>query len=94
MAKDDRKSVKLDKDSVYLVNPKGVIHLATREHARERLRNPGWHVASKEEIAAYETAGGHQSLEKPAGRPAVAATEAEPALPDEALGTTHTKKDK
>jgi len=83
MAKDERKPVHLSKGSVYLVNPKGVVHLATREHARERLRNPGWHVADKDEIAAYEAAGGHQSLEKPAGKPAVPASETEPALPDE-----------
>lgn len=34
----------------WIVNPRGAIHGVTREHAAERLRQPGWRMATEEEI--------------------------------------------
>ena len=39
---------------VFLVNPGGAVHDVTVEHARVRLRRPGWRVATAEEIAQYK----------------------------------------
>ena len=38
----------------FIVNPKGTIHIVTREHAQSRLASPGWRMAVSEEIAAYK----------------------------------------
>lgn len=53
----------------FIVNPKGTIHEVDREHARERLRIAGWRVATAEEIAAYDAAGGNQVAGKPLAKP-------------------------
>lgn len=53
----------------HLVNPKGAIHTATREHARVRLAQPGWRLATAEEIAALEEVGGHQVFDAPICKP-------------------------
>lgn len=49
----------------FIVNPKGAIHEVDREHARERLRLPGWRMATPEEVARLEGAKGHQVFDKP-----------------------------
>lgn len=53
----------------FVVNPKGAIHEVTREHARERLAQPGWRLATKEEIAELEARGGRQVFDNPICRP-------------------------
>jgi hypothetical protein len=40
----------------YIVNPAGAVHVVTREHARSRLRQVGYRMATKEEVAAYKKA--------------------------------------
>lgn len=37
----------------YIVNPSGTVHTVTREHARTRLRKPGWRLAEDHEIELY-----------------------------------------
>lgn len=53
----------------YIVNPAGAIHSVTREHAAGRLRQVGFRMATKDEIAALEHAGGHQVAGKPLAAP-------------------------
>jgi len=52
----------------YLVNPKGCIHVVDREHAAMRLRQVGWRLATKDEIAAYESVS-EQRFDRPLARP-------------------------
>jgi hypothetical protein len=49
----------------FLVNPKGAIHEADREHCRERLKVAGWRLATAAEIQALEDAGGEQRFDRP-----------------------------
>jgi len=49
----------------FLVNPKGAIHEADREHARVRLGQPGWRLATPAEVQALEDAGGEQRFDRP-----------------------------
>lgn len=49
----------------FLVNPKGAIHEADREHARMRLAQPGWRLATAAEVQALEDAGGEQRFDRP-----------------------------
>lgn len=53
----------------FLVNPRGAIHEVSREHAAARLVTPGWRLATPDEIAQLEIAGGHQVADKPICRP-------------------------
>lgn len=53
----------------FIVNPKGTLHEVTREHAAERLRIAGWRLATKDEIAQLEAAGGRQVFDAPICRP-------------------------
>lgn len=41
------------KGAFYLVNPGGAIHSCDREHAKGRLRQPGWRLAEDSEIEVY-----------------------------------------
>src|SRR5437868_11535734 len=57
-------------DKVYfIVNPKGAIHEADRMHAKERLAELGWRLATPEEIAKYHAAGGNQRSDLPIAPP-------------------------
>lgn len=58
-----------DEKSYYIVNPKGAIHIVSREHAQWRLQSPGWRLATPEEIQKYNDAGGNQSWDKPLAAP-------------------------
>ena len=49
----------------YIVNPKGAIHIVSETHARARLTIAGWRLATSEERAAYEAAGGDQRFDRP-----------------------------
>jgi hypothetical protein len=42
-------------DGLYLVNPHGTIHSVTPEHAAWRLKQPGYRLATEEEISGYHT---------------------------------------
>lgn len=68
----------------YIVNPAGAIHGVTREHAAQRLRQVGFRMANKDEIAALEKAGGHQVAGKPLAKPHTADPDAQIDLGDEA----------
>ena len=49
-----RSAVKQQEEkTVFIVNPGGAVHEVFRVHARERLRSPGWRIATAEEIAEY-----------------------------------------
>lgn len=62
--KPPRKAPKAEK-AYHLVNPKGAIHQVTREHARERLSQAGWRLATADEIAELEARGGLQVADDP-----------------------------
>lgn len=53
----------------YIVNPKGAIHDVSESHARARLKMPGWRLATKDEIADYQEAGGNQRFDRPIAEP-------------------------
>lgn len=53
----------------YIVNPQGCIHDVTKEHARARLRKPGWRMATKAEVAKLKAAKGLQLSNKPICKP-------------------------
>lgn len=52
-----------------IVNPKGVMHVVSEAHARERLKLVGWRLASPEEKQAYFDAKGNQRFDKPLAAP-------------------------
>lgn len=49
----------------FVVNPRGAIHEITRELARDRLRLPGWRMATSVEVEALAERNGHQAHDKP-----------------------------
>ncbi|NOK59128.1 MAG: hypothetical protein GFH27_549283n412 [Chloroflexi bacterium AL-W] len=51
--------------SYHIVNPRGAIHVVTREHAASRLRQAGWRLATKQEIAKLARQKGRQLHDKP-----------------------------
>lgn len=53
------------KNTFYIVNKHGTIHVVDRETARERLRQVGYRTATKEEVQAYLNADGKQESGKP-----------------------------
>lgn len=61
--------VKKGPKQYWIVNRKGTIHQVTREHARERLREAGWRMATQDEVAALAARGGHQTADKPICKP-------------------------
>ncbi|MBN1991352.1 MAG: hypothetical protein JW953_01515 [Anaerolineae bacterium] len=69
----------------YLVNPSGTIHVVTREHAETRLKQTGYRLATKTEIAAYEKTK-IQSLKTRLAKPWKPELEPETVLPDEGEG--------
>jgi len=52
-----------------IVNPKGVMHVVSEAHARERLKLVGWRLASPEEKQAYFEAKGNQRFDRPLAAP-------------------------
>lgn len=62
----------------YVVNPAGTIHGVDREHARGRLRQAGWRLATAEEVAELTTRGGHQTWDDPICEPWAPEPEPEP----------------
>lgn len=53
----------------FIVNPRGAIHEVEREHARMRLRQAGWRMATAEEIDALAAKNGKQVFDKPIVKP-------------------------
>ncbi len=53
MAKKQYDTSDLSKPGYYIVNPKGAVHECTKEHARMRLKQIGWRMATEEEEAKY-----------------------------------------
>lgn len=49
----------------HIVNPKGAIHQATREHAKWRLSMPGWRLATEAEVAELAARSGLQVADAP-----------------------------
>lgn len=49
----------------FIVNPAGAVHEVDREHAAWRLKQPGYRLATADEVAALERQGGHQTSRKP-----------------------------
>lgn len=52
-----------------IVNPKGIMHVVSEEHAKSRLKIVGWRLASPEEKQAYFAAHGNQRFDKPLAAP-------------------------
>lgn len=49
----------------FIVNKAGAIHEVDREHARERLRQVGYRLATPAEVAELEARGGEQRADNP-----------------------------
>lgn len=54
-----------EEQSYYLVNPAGAIHIVSKDHARMRLKEAGFRLAEKEEIAKYIEQKGNQTWDEP-----------------------------
>ena len=64
----------------YIVNPHGAIHDVSREHARMRLRQPGWRMATQAEVKKLRAAKGLQLADKPICPPWNPEPDAEPEI--------------
>ncbi len=53
----------------FIVNPSGAIHEVSYNHAKSRLKQLGYRMATPSEVKAYEGAGGHQVVGKPLATP-------------------------
>ncbi len=53
----------------WIVNPSGTVHSCDRAHAAERLREPGWRMATAGEIEKAKEPGAVQQFDKPFGKP-------------------------
>jgi len=54
-----------EEKTYYLVNPAGAIHVVSKEHARARLKQPGFRLAEKEEIQKLQEQGFNQTWDHP-----------------------------
>ncbi len=52
----------------YIVNPHGAIHECDGAHAKERLQQVGWRLATADEVKRLEEQGGNQVFTAPIGR--------------------------
>lgn len=66
----------------WIVNPAGCLHLVSREHASQRLRQAGYRLATKEEIAELQACGGLQEHDNPIVPRWAPTPDADPILPD------------
>jgi len=71
-----------------IVNPAGAMHVVSAEHARSRLKQVGWRMATAEEKAAYKASNGNQRAGRPLAKPYNVAAEIEAALPLDAAVET------
>jgi hypothetical protein len=56
----------------FVVNPTGAVHEVTEAHLWELVRQPGWRVASKDDIAELELRDGEQTADDPIVKQALA----------------------
>lgn len=60
----------MSEKSYLIVNPKGIMHVVSEEHARQRLTNSiGWRLATPDEKKAYFEANGNQRFDRPLAKP-------------------------
>ena len=59
----------MSEKSYLIVNPKGIMHVVSEEHARQRLKLAGWRLASPDEKKAYFEASGNQRFDRPLASP-------------------------
>lgn len=81
-----------DEKSFYLVNPSGTVHNLPETLARERLRLPGWRMATKEEITILFKRKGVQNTKSRIAEPWSPEPPAEQELPDQAMAKKDEKK--
>lgn len=65
----------------FIVNPSGTIHECTYTHAKNRLKEVGWRMATAAEIKLFrdpDGANGHQVAGKPLAKPWSVEPEPEP----------------
>jgi hypothetical protein len=53
----------------WLVNPAGAIHSVSREHAKERMKNAGWRIATPAEVEELKRRKGIQLFDDPICKP-------------------------
>lgn len=53
----------------YIVNKAGCIHIVDYDHAKRRLGQLGFRMATKEEVAAYKENNGFQRSGRPLAKP-------------------------
>lgn len=77
-----------EEKAYYIVNPAGAVHVVTYEHAKDRLRQVGYRLATEAEIAVYSETN-VQRHDRPIARPWSPEPEPEPELSaDAAVATT------
>lgn len=67
----------------FIVNPAGAIHEVTREHATMRLKQVGFRLATRDEVAELNKRGGNQRWDRPICQPWSPDPDVEPDLPDQ-----------
>lgn len=73
-----KREVKTKLKRYFIVNPSGAIHECTYAHAKNRLKEVGWRMATGEEVKAYNAAKGHQVAGEPLAKPWSVEPEPEP----------------
>lgn len=53
---EDKDHESAEEKRYYIVNPAGAVHEVTRDHAVVRLKQPGYRMATPDEVAAYQAA--------------------------------------
>jgi hypothetical protein len=64
-----QKATQEPKKSYHIVNPSGAIHEVSREHAKSRLSQVGYRMATKAEVELYNEAQGNQRFDRPLCEP-------------------------
>ncbi len=76
------------KNTFYIVNKRGTVHVVDRASAKDRLGQVGYRLATKEEIAEYIKRDGKQLAEKPIAKPWTPEPPELPELPESSDGET------
>ena len=72
-----------DEKTYFIVNPAGAIHQVNREHAKMRLKQPGFRMARPDEIVRLKAAKGNQTWDHPIAKKFTAEPDEQVILPDE-----------
>ena len=75
-----RRGAKVAPKSYHIVNPGGAVHQVTYELARELLGQPGYRMATAEEIRELRNRNGHQTFDDPIAPPWTAEPTPDPDL--------------